>query len=90
MARERSAPPQAAGRSSRISRQTRPWVLPATRLSDHASFWDHGFPAVMITDTAFFRNPYYHTPDDTMETLDFRFMAELVRSLELALGRLET
>jgi len=65
------------------------WVLPATRLSDHASFWDHGFPAVMITDTAFFRNPYYHTPDDTMETLDFRFMARLVRSLELALGRLE-
>ena len=39
--------------------------LPATRLSDHASFWDHGFPAVMITDTAFFRNPYYHTPRDT-------------------------
>ena len=65
------------------------WVLPATRLSDHASFWDHGFPAVMITDTAFFRNPYYHTPGDTMETLDFGFMAALVRSLELALGRLE-
>jgi Zn-dependent M28 family amino/carboxypeptidase len=64
-------------------------VLPATRLSDHASFWDHGFPAVMITDTAFFRNPYYHTPGDTMETLDFGFMAALVRSLELALGRLE-
>ena len=64
------------------------WVLPATRLSDHASFWDYDFPAVMITDTAFFRNPHYHTPGDTMETLDFGFMAELVRSLVLALGQL--
>ncbi len=61
------------------------WLLPATRLSDHASFWDRGWPAVMITDTAFFRNPNYHTPGDAIETLDFRFMAELVRSLELAL-----
>ncbi len=61
------------------------WLLPATRLSDHASFWDRGWPAVMVTDTAFFRNPNYHTPGDAIETLDFRFMAELVRSLELAL-----
>jgi Zn-dependent M28 family amino/carboxypeptidase len=57
------------------------WVLPATRLSDHASFWDEGYRAVMITDTAFYRNPHYHMPTDTMETLDFGFMAELVRSL---------
>ncbi len=59
----------------------RGWLLPAVRLSDHSSFWDHGFKAVMITDTAFFRNPHYHTPADTMEKLDYRFMAELVRSL---------
>jgi len=57
------------------------WVLPAVRLSDHASFWDQGFKAVMITDTAFFRNPHYHLPSDTMEKLDYRFMAELVESL---------
>ncbi len=61
------------------------WVLPATRLSDHASFWDHGWPAVMVTDTAFFRNPHYHLPSDRPETLDFRFMAELVEGLDLAL-----
>ena len=61
------------------------WVLPATRLSDHAAFWDRGWPALMVTDTAFFRNPNYHTPWDVIETLDFAFMAELVRSLELAL-----
>ncbi|WP_207690509.1 M28 family peptidase [Desulfonema limicola] len=59
------------------------WLLPPVRLSDHASFWDNGFKAVMITDTAFFRNPHYHRASDTMNTLDFRFMAELVNSLVL-------
>jgi len=63
-------------------------VLPATRLSDHASFWDAGIPALMVTDTAFFRNPHYHLPSDTPDTLDFDFMAELVDSLELAVEEL--
>ena len=57
------------------------WLIPAVRLSDHASFWDQGYRAVMITDSAYFRNPHYHTPTDTMEKLDYRFMAELVESL---------
>ena len=57
------------------------WIMPAVRLSDHASFWDEGFKAVMITDSAFYRNPHYHLPSDRMNTLDFRFMAELVESL---------
>ena len=57
------------------------WVMPAVRLSDHASFWDQGFNAVMLTDSAFYRNPYYHTPADTMEKLDYEYMAELVESL---------
>ncbi len=39
-------------------------LLPVTRLSDHASFWDRGLPALMITDTSFFRNPHYHQPTD--------------------------
>ena len=56
-------------------------ILPSVRLSDHASFWDEGFNAVMITDSAFYRNPYYHTELDTMEKLDYGFMAELVESL---------
>ena len=60
-------------------------ILPETRLSDHASFWDAGLPALMVTDTAFFRNPNYHLASDTIDTLDFTFMAELVKSLELAL-----
>jgi len=59
------------------------YLLPAVRLSDHASFWDKGYPAVMITDTAFFRNPHYHLRSDTMDKLDFNFMAQLVQSLLL-------
>ena len=39
----------------------------------------------MVTDTAFFRNPNYHVPSDTIDTLDFTFMAQLVKSLELTL-----
>jgi Zn-dependent M28 family amino/carboxypeptidase len=61
------------------------WILPEARMSDHASFWDAGLPALMVTDTAFFRNPNYHLPSDTIDTLDFTFMAKLVKSLELAL-----
>ncbi len=47
------------------------------RLSDHSSFWDQGFPALMITDTAFLRNPNYHLPSDAMDTLDFEFMRKV-------------
>jgi Zn-dependent M28 family amino/carboxypeptidase len=57
------------------------WIISDTRLSDHAPFWDKGFPALMITDTAYFRNRYYHGPGDTADKLDYAFMAELVRSL---------
>jgi Zn-dependent M28 family amino/carboxypeptidase len=57
------------------------WPTPFVRRSDHVSFWDAGYPAVMITDTAEFRNPHYHRKSDTIETLDFAFMAELVASL---------
>jgi len=47
------------------------------RLSDHRPFWDHGFPALMVTDTSFLRNPNYHLPSDTLETLNFEFMREV-------------
>lgn len=49
-------------------------LLQASRLSDHSPFWDAGYPALMITDTSFLRNPHYHTPGDTIETLDFEFL----------------
>jgi hypothetical protein len=59
------------------------YLLPSVRLSDHSSFWDRGYQAVMITDTAFFRNPHYHRASDTMDRLNYGFMAQLVKSLLL-------
>ena len=47
------------------------------RLSDHSPFWDLGYPALMMTDTAFLRNPNYHLPTDTIDTLDFEFMQKV-------------
>jgi hypothetical protein len=55
-----------------------PRMLPGVDLSDHRSYWDHGWDAVMITDTAFFRNPNYHGPADTADTLDYGRMADVV------------
>ena len=59
----------------------RGWLLPLTRLSDNASFWDRRYPALMITDTAFLRNPHYHMTTDIADTLDFAFMASVSRSV---------
>jgi Zn-dependent M28 family amino/carboxypeptidase len=56
--------------------------VPGVDFSDHGSFWKMGYPAVMITDTAFYRNPNYHTPADTIETLDFDQMAILLQGLK--------
>lgn len=53
--------------------------------SDHWSFWQEGYPAVMVTDTAFYRNPNYHSSSDTYETLNYESMAEVVRGLSGAL-----
>ena len=49
-------------------------LLQASRLSDHSPFWDAGYPALMITDTSFLRNPHYHMPTDTPDTLDLDFL----------------
>ncbi|MBM4274157.1 MAG: M28 family peptidase [Deltaproteobacteria bacterium] len=56
-------------------------LLPEVRLSDHVNFWDEGYPAIMLTDTAFFRNPHYHGPGDVMENLDLDSMVELTLGL---------
>ena len=50
-------------------------------LSDNSSFWHHGYRAVMITDTSFFRNSNYHQETDTVDTLNFEAMAEVVKGL---------
>ena len=56
------------------------WV-PGVWWSDHWSFWREGYPAIMITDTALFRNPFYHTPQDTPDKLDYARMARVVHGL---------
>lgn len=60
------------------------WLALETRFSDHAPFWDAGFQAVMLTDTAMFRNPYYHTSQDTPDKLNFSFMEDVTKALLVA------
>lgn len=63
-------------------------LLPDTRRSDHAAFWHYGYRAVMLTDTANFRNPHYHKPTDTLETLDLSFMEKVAAAVTAAALRL--
>ena len=67
---------------------TLPLVMPEMRLSDHLCYWDEGYPAIMLTDTALFRNPNYHKHTDTVETLDFQAMASITENLVSAIQRL--
>ena len=61
-------------------------MLPDTRRSDHASFWDLGYPAIMVTDTANMRNPHYHKPSDRIETLDAEFLTAVCWGLTMGLA----
>lgn len=63
-------------------------IVPDIRRSDHASFWDLGYPAVMVTDTAQYRNVNYHTVGDVPRTLAYTKMAELVSGLAQMLADL--
>jgi Zn-dependent M28 family amino/carboxypeptidase len=58
------------------------------RLSDNSSFWDQGYPALMLTDNSFLRNPNYHLESDTPETLDYARMTEVVVGVASAMQRL--
>jgi Zn-dependent M28 family amino/carboxypeptidase len=60
-----------------------PFAMPGVGWSDHWSFAVNGYPAVMVTDTAPFRNPHYHTESDRPDTLDYDRMALVVRGLML-------
>lgn len=64
-------------------------IIPATRFSDHASFWNYGYPALMLTDTAMFRNPHYHTRHDTCETLNFSFVSSVAKAVISAVMELD-
>jgi Zn-dependent M28 family amino/carboxypeptidase len=62
--------------------------LPDTRRSDHAAFWDADYPAVMLTDTADYRNPHYHRPTDTFDTLNVDFMTQVAAAVTAAVHSL--
>jgi Zn-dependent M28 family amino/carboxypeptidase len=65
-----------------------PQMLKDITRSDHSNYWNQGFEAVMITDTSFLRNPHYHQKTDTIDTLDFKRMAEVVKGVYWALVNL--
>jgi Zn-dependent M28 family amino/carboxypeptidase len=58
-------------------------------LSDQRSYWKFGYPALMINDTAFLRNPHYHQPTDTIDTLDFNKMTAVVDSTYRAITNMQ-
>ncbi len=55
-----------------------PWFIHGIDFSDHLNYWQHDIPAVMITDTAFYRNKQYHLPGDTADRLNYQKMAQVV------------
>jgi len=63
-------------------------LTPDLGRSDHAPFWVAGLPALMLTDGSNFRNPYYHTPNDTLGTLNFTFMSQVVKATVAAVAEL--
>ena len=65
------------------------FLVPQVRLSDHSPFWDLGYPALLVTDTSFFRNPHYHRASDTVETLDLTFMTKVCAGVVTAVWSLE-
>jgi Zn-dependent M28 family amino/carboxypeptidase len=63
-------------------------LIPAFYRSDHVAFWWRGIPALMLTDSADFRNEHYHRPTDTVDTLDFDFAARVLETAVETVGRL--
>ena len=62
-------------------------LIPGVCWSDHLSFWRRGYRALMVTDTAFYRYPYYHSAGDTAEKIDYLRLARVTEGLFLALQR---
>lgn len=67
---------------------TAPSIVTGVDFSDHWSFWKEGYKAVMITDTAFYRNHNYHTSSDTFDTLNYDKMAEVTAGLAAVINEL--
>lgn len=59
-----------------------PETVPGVAWSDHWSFWQEGYPGILVTDTAVYRYPHYHKPTDTIEKLDTKKLESVVKGLE--------
>jgi Zn-dependent M28 family amino/carboxypeptidase len=64
-----------------------PAFVPGVSWSDHRAFWGQGYPALMVTDTAFYRFPYYHRPLDTADCVSTTELAEVTLGLAGAIRR---
>ena len=62
--------------------------LKGVDLSDHRNYWKYGYPAVMITNTAYYRNKNYHRKSDTIETIDFRRLSAVIHQLNMVVREL--
>ena len=58
-----------------------PAMIAGIDFSDHRNYWKFGYPALMISDTAFYRSDNYHTPKDTPDTLDYEKMAKVMEGV---------
>ena len=65
-----------------------PEAVPGVGFSDQWSFWQEGYPAIMVTDTAMYRYPYYHEAQDTVDKIDFERLARVVRGLDQVVAAL--
>ena len=65
-----------------------PGLVPGIAWSDHWSFWQQGYPAVMVTDTAPFRYPYYHGPEDTADRIRYDHLTRVVSGLHATIAEL--
>ena len=66
-----------------------PWFVPGVSWSDQWSFWKYGYPAIMVTDTAPFRYPYYHSSNDTPDKIDYDRFALVVSGMEKVIEELD-
>lgn len=71
-----------------LERAALPGFMPGIDLSDHSSFWRHGYNAIMITDTALFRYPHYHKASDTPDKVNYTAMARIIVGLHGMLAEL--
>lgn len=65
-----------------------PEMVPGVGWSDHWAFWQVGYPGIMVTDTAPYRYPYYHTQNDTPDKIDYGSLARVISGLKEVLAEL--